>query len=347
MPDHPQQPARSTLRSPRPTIGFTLAHEQFPATELANLAVAAEEVGFDAVATSDHFMPWQDNQGHAGLAWVTLSAIGERTKRLLMSTAVTCPTYRYNPAVVAQAFATLSLFYPGRIMLGVGTGEALNEVPPGGGWGHYQERHARLTEAITVIRQLWTGEWVDFAGRYYHIKHAKLYDIPTQPIPIYVAGEGPDSARLAGQHGDGWITHGQTMRQAATRAAFESGARAARKDPADLTISIEHYAVYGDRAEAERWANLWRFRGNPKLVLDPDPINIEREANKVPLDQVISTWTVSEDPHVHIDAIRKLLEGGASHVSVHSPQADQRRVIEFFGREVLPAVRQGQLAGSR
>lgn len=350
MPNPTSQASTQGQRPQTPILGFMLPHEQFPATELADLGVAAEEAGFDAIATSDHFMPWQDNQGHAGLAWVTLAVLGQRTTHLRMCTAVTCPTYRYNPAVVAEAFATLSLFFPGRITLGLGTGEALNEIPTGGGWGDYTERHDRLAEAVDIIRQLWTGEWVDYDGRYYHIKHAKLYDKPAQPIPIYIASEGLHSARLAGRYGDGWITHKKTLDQREMRSAFEEGARADGKDPATLPIALEHYVVYGDEAEAARWAKLWRFLGDPKLVLDPSPVDIERTAEQtVPLEQVYSQWPVSTDPEVHIAAMRKLLEAGASQIYVHSPQGDLRKVIEFYGREVLPVVRQGQgqLAGSR
>ncbi|HEY7295887.1 MAG TPA: TIGR03557 family F420-dependent LLM class oxidoreductase, partial [Dehalococcoidia bacterium] len=165
------------------TLGYVLSHEQFPVPSLIECAVAAERAGFDAVWTSDHFHPWQDNEGHAGYAWVTLAALGQRTSRLLYGTAVTCPTYRYRPAEVAEAFASLSLLNPGRVFLGVGTGEALNELPAGGGWGDYQERADRLAEAVEIIRKLWTGEWVAHRGRYYTVENARLYDTPAQPIP--------------------------------------------------------------------------------------------------------------------------------------------------------------------
>lgn len=248
---------------------------------------------------------------------------------------------------MAQAFATLNQFAPGRIYLGVGTGEALNEEPPGGGWGDYQERYDRLTEAIEVIRRLWTGEWIDFQGQYYQIKHARLYDAPSQPIPLYMAGEGPKSARMAGEYADGWITHAETLQQAEARSALEEGARSVGKDPGQLAIAIEHYVVYGDQDEAERWAPLWRFRGNSKLVQNPDPVDIERQAAQIPLKQIYDKWTVSADPQIHIQTIQHLIDAGASQVSIHSPQGDQRKVIEFFGREVLPQVQRGKLTAAR
>src|SRR4030042_2403113 len=214
-----------------PVIGYAASHEQFAASDLIEYAVLAEKAGFDALWTSDHFHPWQDNQGHCGHAWITLAAMGQRTQRLLLGTGITCPIYRYNPAEVAHAFASLGVLYPGRVCVGLGTGEALNEVPAGGGWGPYRERAGRLAEAITLIRRLWTEDWVTFEGRYYRLQGAKLYDRPPRPIPIYVAASGPTSARLAGRHGDGWIPDPGTIRRRDVVQAFEEGVRASGRDP--------------------------------------------------------------------------------------------------------------------
>ena len=139
-----------------PQIGFQLAHEQFKVPELVELGIAADQAGFDLLAVSDHFQPWQENEGHSGQAWITMSAIGQKTKRIRMGTTVTCPTFRYNPAVVAEAFASLSLLTPGRIFLGVGSGEALNEEAATGSWPKWTERSERLVEATDIIRKLWT-----------------------------------------------------------------------------------------------------------------------------------------------------------------------------------------------
>src|ERR1700704_2769168 len=167
-----------------PRIGFVLSHEQFAAPQLLEFGVAAEEAGFDQVWTSDHFHPWQDNQGHSGQAWITLAAIGQRTVSIPFGTGVTCPGLRYRPAIVAQAFASLAVLSPGRVFLGVGSGEALNEVPAGGGWGEAEERLDRMIEAVRVIRELWTGEWVRHTGKHYHVENARIYDPPPQPVPI-------------------------------------------------------------------------------------------------------------------------------------------------------------------
>src|SRR5260370_666359 len=174
-------------------VGLTLAHEQFPLPKLLEFGVLAEQAGFAAVWASDHFEPWQDNLGHCGLAWVTLAALGQRTQRLLLGTDVTCPSYRYRPQIVAQAFASLGLLYPGRVFLGVGAGEAVNQLPGGGGWGAYQERVARLEEAVMLIRRLWTGEWGTPQGRYYPGAHAPPHYVPHPPVPLHVPGTVPPS----------------------------------------------------------------------------------------------------------------------------------------------------------
>jgi len=339
-----QQPAGDSplARQTAPTIGFVLSHEQFPVTDLLEYGARAEQAGFAAISTSDHFHPWQDNEGHAGFAWVTLGALGGRMPRIPFGTGITCPTYRYRPAIVAQAFATLGCLYPGRVFLGVGTGEALNEVPSGGGWGPYPERAARLVEAVQIIRQLWSGEGVNYEGEYYQVKNARLDDPPPQPVPIYIAASGEKSMRLAGQYGDGLITDPQSLKKPGSRAAYEAGARAAGKDPARLPILVEQWVIVGDEAEARRWTPLWRFtpKAWEKYVTNPDPREIQRQAEQdVPLADVYAGWTVSPDPQVHADGITKLAADGVTHVFVHSPQADQQRVIEFYGRDVLPRLR--------
>jgi TAT-translocated FGD2 family F420-dependent dehydrogenase len=261
--------------------------------------------------------------------------------RVPFGTGVTCPSYRYRPAEVAHAFASLAVLYPGRVWLGLGTGEALNEKAAGGGWGPYRERAARLVEAIGLIRRLWAGEWVTHTGGYFELHSAHLYDLPPEPIPIYIAAGGPRSMRLAGEHGDGLICSPADALDREKRAAFEDGARAAGKDPARLEILAEHYAVVGGMAEAEEGAHLWRFTGNAWELLDiPDPREIERravEANE--LAAVHGNWTVSDDPKVHAAAIRRLFDAGVTQVYVHSPQVDQARAIRFFGDEVLPRLR--------
>jgi F420-dependent hydroxymycolic acid dehydrogenase len=328
-------------RPPR-RLGFVLAHEQFPAPELIELGVAAEQAGFDAIWTSDHFHPWQDNQGHAGQAWVTLAALGQRTRSLIMGTGVTCPTYRYRPATVAQAFASLGVLYPGRVFLGLGSGEAVNEVPAGGGFDEPRERLDRLEEALRLIRQLWTGEWTDHAGAHYPLQGARIYDLPPQPVPIYLAASGRRSSRLAGELADGWITDGASLANDTFRDAHLRGAQAAGKDPVLERILIEHYVVVGGESEARAAAEAWRFQsiGLSELIDEPDPRTIERVAEqKLSLEQVYGNWVVSDDPKRHFEAIQRLFELGATDVFIHSGQPDQHRVIDLYGKQVLKQLR--------
>lgn len=320
-------------------FSFMLAHEQFPVTELVQLGALASKSGFQVLSTSDHFQPWQANEGHVGQAWVTLGALGGQSHSW-MGTTVTCPTLRYNPAVVAEAFATLDQLYPGRIFLGVGSGEALNEEAATGAWPKWPERWERLIEAIAVIRQLWTGEHVSFKGKYYTVD-AKLYDAPAKPIPLLTAANGKKSMRLAGQHGDGLISDPVSWKK--WKSEWEAGAREAGKNPADMPVLIEHYAVVGGQEAAKQAAELWRF--GPKawhsLFDVPSPAAIQQQAEQqVPIEQVLKSWAVGTDPEVHINAVKELFDSGATIVNIHSGQPDQRKVIEFYASHVLPKFRQ-------
>jgi TAT-translocated FGD2 family F420-dependent dehydrogenase len=334
--------ARQSVRQRRSGVkfGFVLSHEQFAAPQLVEFAAAAEQAGFDMVWTSDHFQPWQPNEGHSMFPWVTLAALGQRTNSITLGTGVTCPTYRHHPTEVAQAFASLGVFYPGRVFLGVGTGEALNEAAATGSFGTYQERADRLSESIDLIRKLWLGDDVTHDGQYYHTRKARLYDLPTQPVPLYVAAAGPKSARLAGQYGDGWIAPSEPLMKPEMHAAFEEGAHAAGKDPGSMPIITETFVVVGDEAEARAGANLWRFLPkSSKLgyVDNPDEADIQRRAEtENPLEEVYAKWPVGPDPRKHAEALQKLIQAGATHVFVHSPEPDQMRAIQFYGQQVLP-----------
>lgn len=322
-------------------IGFVLS-EQFPAPQAIENGAAAEQAGFDRLWHADHFHPWQDNQGHSSQAWVVLGALGQRTRRAPFGTGVTCPTYRYHPAVVAQAFATLGLLYPGRVFLGLGTGEALNERPVSGRFGDYQERAERLGEAVAIVRLLWGGGFVDFDGVHFRLRQARIYDLPERPVPIYIAASGAQSMRLAGRMGDGLITDAKSAVDRELRGHFEQGARDAGKDPAQLPILAEQFVVVGGRAELREAARAWRFipEAWTKFVEYPDPREIQREAEATISDeQAAQGWVVSEDPEEHAAAVRRLVDAGVTQVFIHGGQLDQRRVIDFYGREVLPRLR--------
>src|SRR5215469_4837002 len=169
-------------------IGYKASAEQFSASQLLDFSVLSEEVGFDSVFISDHFQPWKHTDGHAPSSMVWLGALGARTKRIVMGTSVLTPTFRYHPAIVAQAFGTLGELFPGRVILGIGTGEAVNEVPATGmAWPEAKERFARLRESVALMKKLWTEERVTFKGEYYKTENATVYDRPDRPVPIYVA----------------------------------------------------------------------------------------------------------------------------------------------------------------
>ncbi len=194
-------------------VGYKASAEQFGPRDLVEYAVRAEEVGLDSVVVSDHFLPWRHEGGHAPFALTWMAAVGERTSRVQIGTSVLTPTFRYNPAVIAQAFATMAVLYNDRIMLGVGTGEALNEIAVSGReWPEFKERFARLREAVQLIRALWTQDSVDFDGDYYKLVNAQIYDRPKTPVPVYVAAGGPVVAKYAGRAGEGIIcTSGKGM----------------------------------------------------------------------------------------------------------------------------------------
>jgi F420-dependent hydroxymycolic acid dehydrogenase len=314
-------------------VGLTLSHEQFRTDQLVAQAEAAERAGFHYVWASDHIQPWQDDEGHAMFPWLTLALVGNTTSRISFGTGVTCPTYRYHPAVVAQAFASLALLNPDRVFLGVGTGERLNEQATTNAFGAYTERHDRLIEAIRLIRQLWSGSRTSFSGRYFQTNALKLYDVPPTLPPIYVAAGGPKSATLAGQYGDGWITQARNVTDPKLLAAFSAGAHASGRDPASLGKRAEMFAVVGDHTEAARAATLWRFTAG--AVDQPNPVEIQRAAEANPVDKVLANWTVGTDAAPHINAVQAILDAGAVPF-LHFPQTEPTTAIEFYRTNVLP-----------
>ena len=231
-------------------FGWKAGAEQFPPQALLDAARAADAAGFDLIDISDHFHPWSDD-GQASFAWTWLGAAAVQTKRITLGTGITCPILRYHPAIIAQAAATLACFAPGRVYLGVGTGEALNEYAATGAWPEYETRQAMLAEALGLIRELWTGNEVTFQGDYYETRKARLYTLPDQPVPIYISTMVPESAGFAGRFGDGLISVGgkEPDEYKQLLANFEDGARAVGKDPASLPRLIEINVEYTDDAE--------------------------------------------------------------------------------------------------
>jgi F420-dependent hydroxymycolic acid dehydrogenase len=332
-PGSQQAPSSAPVPSPRKGVGFVLSHEQFRTDQLVAQAQAAEKAGFQYVWASDHLQPWQDNEGHSMFPWLTLALVGANTSRVEFGTGVTCPIYRYHPATVAQAFASLAILSPGRVFLGVGTGERLNEQAATNTFGRYIERHDRLIEAIDLIRQLWSGNRISFTGKYFQTNALKLYDPPPKPPSIFVAASGPKSATLAGQYGDGWISQAHDITNPKLPAAFNAGAQAAGRDATGLGKRAELFAVVGDNTQAARAAALWRFTAG--AVDQPNPVEIQRAAESNPTDKVLANWTVGTDPTAHVKAVQAVLDAGAIPF-LHFPQDDPVSAIDFYRTNVLP-----------
>ncbi|MFT4108429.1 glucose-6-phosphate dehydrogenase (coenzyme-F420) [Propionicimonas sp.] len=333
------------------TLGYKASAEQFGPRELVELAVAAEQHGFESVATSDHFQPWRHDGGHAPFSLVWAAAVGERTRSIRIGTSVLTPTFRYNPAVIAQAFATLGSLYPGRIWLGVGTGEALNEIATGfagpgeQGWPEFRERFARLREAVRLIRALWTQERVSFTGEYYSTHDASIYDRPGTPVPVYVAAGGPVVAKYAGRAGDGVIvTSGKGRELYADKLvpAIAEGAAAAGREFTDLDRMIEIKLSYAEDLDTARentrfWAPLALSADQKHDITDP--VAMEAAADALPIGQIASRWIVGNDPDAVTAAIGEYVALGFTHLVFHAPGADQRRFLELFERDLAPRLR--------
>ncbi|MGV9633064.1 glucose-6-phosphate dehydrogenase (coenzyme-F420) [Nocardia rhamnosiphila] len=327
-------------------LGYKASAEQFGPRELVELAVRAEECGLDSVAVSDHFQPWRHSGGHAPYSIAWMSAVGERTSRILLGTSVMTPTFRYNPAVVAQAFATMGVLFPGRVMLGVGTGEALNEIAVGQrDWPDFKERFARLREAVELMRSLWSQERVTFEGQYYRTSDATIYDRPQGGIPVYIAAGGPVVARYAGRVGDGFIcTSGKGMELYTEKLlpALAEGAGKVDRNPSGIDKMIEIKLSYDPdpilAAENTRfWAPL-SLTAEQKHGL-PDPQAMEEAADQLSLEQITKRWIVSSDPDDVVEQIEPYLDIGLNHLVFHAPGHDQMRFLELFEKDLAPRLR--------
>ena len=329
------------------TLGYKASAEQFAPRALVDFSVIAEEVGFDSIALSDHFQPWRHSDGHAPYSFALLGAIGERTDWVVIGTSVVTPTFRYHPSIVAQAMGTLGALYPGRVMLGVGTGESLNEVPAIGiEWPKFKERFGRLSEAIELMRRLWTEERVTFEGDYYRTENATIYDRPEAPVPIYVAASGPTAARLAGRTGDGFICTSGKAPELYTETLLpnvEAGLEKAGRKPDSIERMIEMKVSFDSdpkraMSDTRHWAAL-ALTPEEKTGVE-DPIEMEKLADALPIERAASRWIVSSDADEHVDRIAPYVELGFTHLVFHAPGPDQERFLRLYGAEVLPRLRQ-------
>jgi coenzyme F420-dependent glucose-6-phosphate dehydrogenase len=327
-------------------LGYKASAEQFPPRQLLDFAVHAEAVGFDSIMVSDHFQPWRHTDGHAPFSFAWMGALGERTSRAIIGTSVVTPTFRYHPAIVAQAIGTLGALYPGRVILGVGTGESLNEVPATGiSWPPFKERFGRLREAIELMRRLAREERVTFEGEYYRTEKATVYDRPEIPAPIYVAASGAVAARLAGRVGDGFIcTSGkaEALYTETLLPAVAEGLEKSGRAPSSLEYMIEMKVSFDpDRERALEDTRHWAA-----LALSPeektgieDPMDMERLAAALPTERAASRWIVSSDPDEHVERMAETIDLGFSHLVFHAPGPDQRRFLDLYAEHVLPRLR--------
>ena len=326
-------------------LGYKASAEQFGPRDLLDFSCLAEEVGFDSVFVSDHFQPWKHTDGHAPSALAWLGALGARTRRAVIGTSVLTPTFRYHPSVVAQVFGTLGTMFPGRVVLGVGTGESLNEVPAiGVKWPGPKERRDRLREAIALINKLWTEDRVTFEGQFYRTENATIYDKPKDKVPVWVAASGPLAAAMAGQIAEGFIcTSGKNpqLYTDLTGKVREGLARRGRSEDSlekmievKVSFDTDHKRAMED---TRHWAAL-ALTPEEKVSVE-DPIEMERLAAALPLERAASRWIVSSDPEEQVKQIRPYVELGFNHLVFHAPGPDQARFLKLYAEQVLPLLR--------
>jgi len=327
-------------------LGYKASAEQFGPLELLEFACLAEGLGFDSVFISDHFQPWKHHDGHAPFSLAWLGALGARTSRITIGTSVLTPTFRYHPAVVAQAFATLGVMFPDRVVLGIGTGESLNEVPSTGmTWPDFKERFARLREAVTLMRRLWTEERVTFEGQYYRTRSATLYDRPATPVPIYIAAAGALIAKYAGRMGDGLICTSGKAAELYTETVLPKvveGLSLAGPKSRDYTRMIEVKVSFDtdrDRAvqDTRHWAVLALTPEERISVETPDAM--ERLAAGLSAERAARRWIVSTDADEHVERIGYYVDLGFTHLVFHAPGPDQKRFLRLYAEHVLPRLR--------
>jgi coenzyme F420-dependent glucose-6-phosphate dehydrogenase len=327
-------------------LGYKASAEQFAPAKLLDFSCQAEAAGFDSVFVSDHFQPWKHVDGHAPFSLAWLGALGARTSRMVMGTSVLTPTFRYHPSIVAQAFGTLGSMFPGRVILGIGTGESLNEVPSTGQpWPEFKERFARLREAVTLMRTLWREERVSFEGQYYRTEKATIYDRPEIEVPIYVAAAGALVARYAGRSGDGfictsgkkWDLYTETLMPKVAEGLAAGGER---KQPYDYMIEVKvsfDSDVNRAREDTRHWAAL-ALTPEEKVSVE-DPVEMQRLADALPIERAASRWIVSNDPDEQVEKIGKYVDLGFRHLVFHAPGPDQPRFLKLYGEQVLPRLR--------
>jgi coenzyme F420-dependent glucose-6-phosphate dehydrogenase len=314
-----------------PSLGFALSSEEHRPLDLVRYAARAEEAGFEYALVSDHFHPWIDKQGQSPFVWSVVGGIAQSTQRLRLGTGVTCPTIRIHPAIIAQAAATSAAMLPGRFFLGVGTGENLNEHVLGDRWPEAAVRLGMLEEAIEVIRLLWQGGYQSHHGRYYTVEEARIYTLPEELPPIYVAASKPNAADVAGRSGDGLIS---TSPDAELVEAFDSAGGAGKPKLGQVTVCFAE-----DEAEARRTAHEWwpnaAVKGDLSQEL-PLPRHFEEAAEMVTEEDVTEKIVCGPDPDPYFEQIDAYADAGFDHVYLHQVGPDQESFFRFAQEQLLP-----------
>ncbi len=312
-------------------VGYALSCEEHGARALVEQAEAAEQAGFDGLWISDHFHPWNDAQGQAPFVWSVIGAIAQVTEHVPLTTAVTCPTVRIHPAIIAQAAATSATMMPGRFHLGVGSGEALNEHVLGDGWPATEVRLEMLEEAVAVIRELWRGGTVNHRGRHYTVDRARLYSLPADPPPVYVSGFGPAAVRLAARIGEGYC--GVTPDAGLLR-LFDQAGGAGRPKQGSLKVCWAE-----DEADARKTVHaLWPNSALPGELAQelPTPTHFEQASALVTEEMAAASAVCGPDVERHVRAIQEYVDAGYTEVYVTQIGSDQAGFFDFYRREVLP-----------
>lgn len=319
-------------------FAYFCGHEQWQPEELVQHAVLAERAGFDMVVVSEHFHPWVDDSSASGFAFSTIGAMAAATESLTFATGVTTPLFRYHPAVVAQAAATLDRLSGGRFILGVGTGENINEGPLGYEFPAYAERNARMTEALEIMRRLLDGEKLTYQGEYYQTDRAKLYSPPFGDVPILMAAGGPKSATLAGEKAQGVITSVKDPSETMERVVDPLRKAASEAGKPEPTVLATRWSLFA-RDEDEAWDALhpWRGLRAPGRLEAVDPETLRKRADEMPREEVLGRYSLVHSVDEIVDVYRPLVEDlGADIVTFQMASLDQPRLIELLGTEVVP-----------
>ena len=328
-----------------PAIGVSLAHERFRPDDLLDQAVAAEEAGFDAIACSDHLAPWwpagDPAPNNSGNAWVWLGAVGQATREASIGTAVTGAIHRYNPVVLAQQVATLEVMNPGRAFLGVGSSEAMNEIPAGLEWPSVAEQQERMEEQLRIINSLLAGKTVDFEGRYFKAKGARLYTLPERRVPVYVSAFGENAARIAARYGDGLWTLADPMQASKVIGAYRAEREKLGREPGEIILQALFSWAEDDETALES-AREWKGTIPPEHFTDPihEPAELKANGEEVSDRSFKAGAIIGSDPATHVRKIKAIRQLGASAiVLMNVSAADPLGALRVYGEEVLPELR--------